>query len=75
MTFKKLARELCRREQKKIGVNIGQVNELVRCLFDVISERPKDFARLAVTEVAKRDAFLDRLVAEALGTAKKGRAP
>jgi hypothetical protein len=40
MTFKELAREICKREGKKQGVNIAQVSEILRCLGDILLEKP-----------------------------------
>ncbi len=38
MTFKELAREVCKREGKKQGVNIAQVSEVLRCLGEILAE-------------------------------------
>ena len=37
-TIKQLVKELCRREGKKIGVSVAQMNEIVGCLSDLMYE-------------------------------------
>lgn len=39
MTFKQLAREICKREGKRQQVNIAQVSEILRCLEDIVDEQ------------------------------------
>lgn len=53
MNFQKLAREICKREGKKQQVNIAQVNEVLRCLCDILVER---FLIARGTEMIRRPA-------------------
>lgn len=42
MTFKELAKEICRREGKRRGVNIAQVSEILGCLGDMLVDPKLD---------------------------------
>lgn len=48
-SFRAFAREIARREGKKKGVSIAQINEVLRCFFDAFYAEPR-----------KSEALLDR---------------
>lgn len=45
MTFKELAEELCFREGKTEQVNVAQMREILKCLRQLIAERPIEVLR------------------------------
>jgi hypothetical protein len=54
MKFKQLAKEIAHREFKKEEVDIAQISEILKVLFDIISEYPLGFEDLSKKEMLKR---------------------
>lgn len=51
--FNKLVVELCKKEGKKVQVNVAQMSEVVKCLFDIAAENPELVAKAVVDHVKK----------------------
>lgn len=73
LTLKGLARELCRREGKRQQVNIAQMSEIVKAVFDVAHVDYAEFRVLLYREVEKRAAAECRLCEMSEKPKKRGK--
>lgn len=64
MTLKSLTRELCRREGKKKQVDIAQMSETLRNLFDIAYEQQFDFFDITDKQIMKRGRAATRRAAK-----------
>lgn len=58
MTFKELARELCKRERGKKQINISDASETLARLRDILQERPQATLEALGTQVQLQAVFL-----------------